>query len=409
MTRTIITILALTAVTGCFVVRHDPGEPIDGMQTMQPATTRTGSPWRRPDSMPASAVAAGSANVSPTAPIRAVSARLPEKAPTEGPSLAADQTLVRDTWTQAPGNQPQPVGPELEAPGTKPMQAASGHSNPVDIGALLPPAGCTASNTPIASGTGTTLRLVNSKRIVFGYEVKDGANSTPVEVWGTQDLKVWKKYNTVPHKGHGCVVEVKEEGLYGFVLRAGEATHEAPPAAEMPQVWVAVDVTRPTVQLLPAEMNETGKAPVLVVHWSAQDKNLGVKPVTLSWAEKSEGPWTTIAANIENTGRYEWTLAHGLPSAVHIRVQAADLMGNVGTAQTTNRLVLPRPAGEIAGAPQLEMTASYEPDRRPPAQPRLVTLPPTPPIEMPRLVPPAPVPAKPRPQVSILSVEPEKN
>jgi hypothetical protein len=411
MTRTAVTFLVLASLSGCFVIHHDAGEPIEAIQPAPSGTARTGTPaWRRPDGSPAQAVTSTTAG-----PVQTMSSRLPDKAPADGPALPdlpaarhPEQTLVRDTWTQAPGNRTPSSGPELGASGGTPAPATASRGTVADISALLPPTGCAPCTTAVASGAGTTLRLVNSRRIAFGYEVKDGSPSTPVEVWGTQDMKAWKRYEPVAHKGHGCVIEVKDEGLYGFVLRArGEPGKDAPPAGEAPQVWVAVDVTRPVVQLLAAEMNDGPKAPALVIHWSAHDKNLGLRPVTLSWAEKADGPWTAIAANVENTGRYEWTLPHGLPPAVYLRVQAADLMGNVGTAQTSHRLVLPRPGGEPLAGKEVEVTAGYEPERRPPAQPRLVTLPPTPPIEMPPAPPPAP--PKPRPQVSILSVEPERN
>jgi hypothetical protein len=337
---------------------------------------------------------------------------------------AVDSSLVRNTWTQAPGNRPQAGKPGADGPaGREPTSIVS---RLPEVGAMLPPAG-TAVNTTAVAGSGTTLRLVNSKRIAFGYEVKNAGAGSTVEVWGTQDMKKWTKYEPVMRTGHSCVVEVKAEGLYGFVLRArGEQEREDRVEGELPQVWVAVDVTRPAVRLLAAEMDESGKAPALVLRWSATDRNLGSRPVTLAWAEKAEGPWTTIAANVENTGRYAWTPGHDVPAAVHVRVQAADLMGNLGTAQTANRLMLlraPQPAVESVSLKGPELTGKLpeSPGKGPELSdprgeeshlaPRLVSLPPTPPIELPKTLPAVPpaVRTAPRPQVSIVSVEPEHN
>jgi hypothetical protein len=385
MTRTAIVFLFAAAVTGCYTPR-DAYEPRDDRA---PVASRVPPPrWYRTDG------ATGIASA-PAGPTQSVAARVPAKLPadaaphSDGQDAALEKDLVQGTLTPAPGNPPPSAGPVLEGPG------GSAKSGPIEVGGMLPPSGA----SPAAGGI--AFRLLNSKRIAFGYEVQDGAPGTVVEVWGTQDLKSWIKYEPVARTAHGCVVEVAGEGLYGFLLRARAEGSAAPAAGEPPQAWVAVDVTKPAVRLLATEVAEGGKAPALVVRWSVQDRNLGPRPVTLAWSEKGEGPWTTIAANVENTGRYEWAPPRGTPSSVYLRVQAADLMGNVGTAQTPNRLVLPRPAGDAAGK-ELEVISGYEP-AKPPSPPRLVTLPPTPPLDLPR-----PAPAS-HPRVSVVSVEPERN
>ena len=61
----------------------------------------------------------------------------------------------------------------------------------------------------------------------------------------------------------------------------------------------------------------------LTVLWSASDKNLGRQPITLSYSELAEGPWTPIAANLENNGRYVWPMPLNLPHQfVHIRARS---------------------------------------------------------------------------------------
>lgn len=185
------------------------------------------------------------------------------------------------------------------------------------------------------------LRLLNSKRITFHYEVKDPAamGVAGLEMWGTTDMRSWKKYDIVTRAPSSLVVEVKEEGLYGFSMIArgkNELAKNQPPLpGEAPQVWVCVDLTKPDVQLLGAELNIMSKTPGLVIRWNARDRNLGPRPITLLYAERMEGPWTPIAANVENSGRYEWSMPPCVPSSVFVRVQAVDLMGNTGMAQTT--------------------------------------------------------------------------
>ena len=207
------------------------------------------------------------------------------------------------------------------------------------------------------------LRLLNSKRITFHYEVKDAASAgaAELELWGTTDLRNWKKYDTVAQTPSSLVVEVKDEGLYGFTMVSrgkGELTkNPQPPSGEAPQVWVAVDQTKPVVQLLGAELNVLARTPTLVIRWTAKDNNLGPRPITLLYAERREGPWSPLAANVENSGHHEWVLPAWVPSSVYVRVQATDLMGNVGMAQTTT-LHIPGRTAALREPPHLSAVPS---------------------------------------------------
>jgi hypothetical protein len=96
------------------------------------------------------------------------------------------------------------------------------------------------------------------------------------------------------------------------------------------------------------------QTPALVIRWNAKDRNFGPRPVTLLFAEHLEGPWSPIAANVENSGRYEWLMPACVPSNVYVRVQAIDMMGNVGMAQTTTLHIPGRPlAGAVRSDPAL--------------------------------------------------------
>jgi hypothetical protein len=198
----------------------------------------------------------------------------------------------------------------------------------------------TASTKPIPISLGM-LQLFNSKRIAFNYEVKDPASTgvAGIELWGTTDSHTWKRYDIVSRTAHSVMVDVKDEGLYGFTMIArgknDTAKNQPPQPGEAPQIWVAVDMTKPVVQVLGAELNVAASRPSLVVRWSAKDPHMGPRPVSLFYADRPEGPWLPIAANVENNGRYEWNMPSWVPATVYIRVQATDMMGNVGTAQTT--------------------------------------------------------------------------
>ncbi len=188
------------------------------------------------------------------------------------------------------------------------------------------------------------VRLVNTKRITLNFEVKDVGPSglSSVELWYTQDGKEWKKYDA-PTQAQAYVVEVDEEGMYGFTLLARSGTgigKEPPQPGDQPQVWVVVDLTKPDVQLSEvAPTTKTGQQSV-AIKWQASDKNLSRQPVALYYADREDGPWKQIACGLPNHGEYLWQVPQGTPARVLVRVEATDLAGNVGRAQSPKALLL---------------------------------------------------------------------
>ena len=101
-----------------------------------------------------------------------------------------------------------------------------------------------------------------------------------------------------------------------------------------------VDLTKPLVRIQNIDPPRSVEDRNLTITWSASDKNLGRQPITLSYAELAEGPWTPIAANLENSGRYVWPMPLNLPFRIYVKVEAADRAGNVGSAQTANPILV---------------------------------------------------------------------
>lgn len=183
------------------------------------------------------------------------------------------------------------------------------------------------------------VRMVNSKRISLNYEVQNVGKSgiSTVELWYTQDGRNWQKYEERANQQPPFVFDVNDEGRYGFTLlvRSGVGLGKRPPqVGDPPQIWVEVDLTKPVVQVLNVDVGRGAEAGNLTIHWRATDKNLGHQPITLSFAEQPTGPWTPIAANVENAGRYVWKMPpQGVPFRFLVRVEATDLAGNVGSAE----------------------------------------------------------------------------
>jgi len=188
-------------------------------------------------------------------------------------------------------------------------------------------------------------KLVNSKRINLNYEVKEIGPSgvSLVELWYTQDGRSWNKYvGRFGEDGNlkNIAFDVAGEGLYGLTLvaKSGVGLGDRPPQiGDRPQVWIEVDLTKPTVQLQNAVVGAGADKGKLSIAWIARDQNLGREPITLSYAENAAGPWTPFAEKLANSGRYVWTLPErGIPYQFHLKVEAADRAGNIGEAITEN-------------------------------------------------------------------------
>jgi hypothetical protein len=266
--------------------------------------------------------------------------------------------------TAGPG---APAGPApASPPACEPKLVQTAHAAPAadgaapSIGPALEPAtphvtnvsaGTVKASAPGAAETVThrpacgpmSVRVVNSKRFSLEYDVRDvgSAGVAGVELWYTQDGKTWHKHDSRLHHRSPYVIEVAEEDLYGFTLVAHSGsglTGRLPRAGDLPQAWVEVDVTKPAVRLLGVQPGTGGEAGSLDVVWQATDKNLDPRPVTISYAEKDEGPWTPIAVRTENTGRYVWHTPAAMPARFLVRIEAVDRAGNVGVAQTPTPL-----------------------------------------------------------------------
>jgi hypothetical protein len=409
MNRLTVTFVVLAAIGGCMAADHDPagGYQIPRRTTSQPWVTGA-SDWRGSDgkmiqtsaldssSRPYATASGSMSGPRPTAAIKdnspssddsappAVAKTLSAKSSSIKPKTEYSDALVKANYTTTL------LGPSpresASTPSTLPSATAKSSKD-------ITPRTAEAKSPSVNLGV---LRLLNSKRISFHYEVKDSGSAGVggLELWGTKDMRSWKKYESVQRMPHSFVVDVKEEGLYGFTMMARgkeELTKNQPPKpGEAPQVWVVVDLTKPDVQLLGAELNIMSPTPGVVIRWTAKDTHLGPRPITLLYAERLEGPWTPLAANLENSGRYEWNMQACVPSHVYVRVQAIDMMGNIGIAQTAT-LHIP---GRQTMAHRAELTKTEPPHLTPVPASTLNVL--------------RPIAATvPNPSVSILSVDGE--
>ena len=231
------------------------------------------------------------------------------------------------------------VPPEIEICPTRPDESAS-RQGPV----------------PAPECARVPALLVNSRRIRLNYSISEVGPSgvSSVELWATRDGKTWQRYSNEPPPDGPLVVCVAEEGKYGFsiVVKNGLGFSAPPPrTGDLPQLWVEVDETRPTVRVTDCQVGQGKEAGCMVISWTASDAHLMERPVTISKAVSPEGPWVPIATDLVNTGHYSWQMPRDLPYEVYVRVEARDRAGNVGSDHTARpvHVDLARPRGTILG------------------------------------------------------------
>jgi nucleotide-binding universal stress UspA family protein len=154
-----------------------------------------------------------------------------------------------------------------------------------------------------------------------------------VELWGTHDGgRTWLKWGEDADKQSPFEVEVEHEGVFGYrivvVHKNGMASH-APRAGDAADIWVGVDTARPEVKLRSVAFGKGHQAGHLIIHWDATDQWLTPRPITLLYAIEPQGPWSTVAAGLANSGEYLWRVEPSVPRRIYLKVEARDLAGNL--------------------------------------------------------------------------------
>jgi hypothetical protein len=209
----------------------------------------------------------------------------------------------------------------------------------------------------VALPGGVRPRLVNSRKFELDYDVESVGPSgvAKVELWATSDGgKTWKSYGADPDSTSPYVVQVEGEGTFGFrmVIEATTGLRSPQPQpGDLPEIWIGVDVTRPTARITAAVPGTGEHAGELIIEWTADDPALAARPISLSFADRLEGPWTTLASGVPNQGSYAWRLDNRAPERLYLKLDVRDEAGNVGTFVTPEAVSLTRvkPQGKIRG------------------------------------------------------------
>ncbi len=196
--------------------------------------------------------------------------------------------------------------------------------------------------------TGEQPRMVNGRTFEWDYELESvgAAGIAKIELWMTRDGgNSWASVGVDPDNRSPVRTMVDGEGLFGYrmtVQSAGGAQPRAPQSGEQPEMWIGVDLTKPYARLLNAELGQGSALGEIAITWEAKDALLARQPVSLAFSERREGPWTTIAAGLENTGRYAWRYDSQTPERLYLRLEVRDEAGNIGVSESIEPLSLER-------------------------------------------------------------------
>jgi hypothetical protein len=194
-------------------------------------------------------------------------------------------------------------------------------------------------------------RVVNTPLFELQYDVESvgPAGIRRVELWGTQDNgRTWTSFGVDDDNHSPMLVSVKEEGIYGFrvaVQTAAGFGSPAPKSGDTPDIWVAVDLTRPNARILSVEQGTGEQLGQVVIRWQAEDRMSAARPISLFVAGTQGGPWTPIATNLENSGQYAWTidsrvLENQTSDRLFLRMEVRDEAGNLTTVDSNQPISL---------------------------------------------------------------------
>jgi hypothetical protein len=228
---------------------------------------------------------------------------------------------------------------------------------------------------------GRPLLLSRSRRFAWDYETpREIRTAGPLraELWSTRDGGVTWQRTAVDDDGRSPIdVQLPAAGLYGFRLEmvADQVDADAGPrSGEAPDAWVGIDEEPPQVELLGVDRDDAAQPAALVIRYAARDAMLAPRSARLLYSPNPDGPWATIAADLEPQGEYRWQPGRSVPARVFLRVEASDAAGNLGSGSTPDAVAVAatRVVGRLGGLraePQSPAAAAASSAQFPPPPP----------------------------------------
>ncbi len=266
--------------------------------------------------------------------------------PHESPTMKSTSSTASSQFSI---NSPRGMTTGLADPNDRPFEDLPLNHNRVD-----PVPTSSAQN---ATSNEALVQYVNTRRFALHYQVHsvDPSSIARVVLWMTRDDgRHWESWATDPDLQSPILVDVEQEGRYGFRIvvhsRDGLTGH-APAPGDAPEMVVDVDWTRPRIEITEAPYGRGPLAGHLIIQWRADDVHLAERPIRIFYATTPEGPWTSLASHLPNGGQFAWKITEDTPPRVYLRVEAVDLAGNLAVDQTATPIDLTGliPSGRILG------------------------------------------------------------
>jgi hypothetical protein len=314
--------------------------PVTALGPSTPTTTATAVEW------PANNAMAAVADPSTTAPPLVN----PYTGSNASPLATAARTPAQFTANHEPGADrvgvpgDQTPAPPLLVPKADPSTSALANDWTA----------ATSSVSPAREPDGA-VQWVNSLTVDVDYDLQTVGpwGVAKVELWATPDGgQTWSSLGFDADNRSPFRATLPGAGVHGLriVVEGVNGSRGAPPlAGDQPEMVLGVDFQPPQAEITGTRIGQGDLADHLVINWTASDEHLTARPITLLVSESAEGPWSTIATDIANSGEYRWRLTRQPPQKMYMRLEVRDLAGNVATYQTPSPLVLilPKPTGRL--------------------------------------------------------------
>jgi hypothetical protein len=187
-------------------------------------------------------------------------------------------------------------------------------------------------------------KIINTTHASVDYRIDTVGPSGigRVDVYLTPDKgQNWSKIPEDNDKRSPADIDLPGEGLFGIRLAITNGNGfggKAPKAGDRPSFFIEVDTTYPFVQLQPAEMVAGSSA--IDVRWTANDNNIAAEPVSIFYRTRPESTWQPVARNVKNDGVYRWVFPRDIGPQFFLKLEVADLAGNVTKVETPTPILL---------------------------------------------------------------------
>ena len=261
--------------------------------------------------------------------------------------------------------------PDFIPPGPPPVIATPPPSVPPSIPTARPnmptsiPTGMPASDKP------ADRRMLSSTTCQLEYRIDTVGPSgiSRVDIYITRDRgQTWEKLAEDTNKRSPVSINLPGEGVYGVRLAITNGNGfggKAPRAGDRPQFVVEVDATSPRVEFHPYEIVNGA----IDIRWSASDANLGPEPVNLFYRARPDQGWLPMARNVKNDGIYRWAFPPEIGGQVFVKLEVADLAGNVTKVETPTPIMLDQTEPEATLIDVIGLSRSPATQPQPPAMP----------------------------------------